>query len=304
MNWFRQNRFLGIFAIATAVATIAAVTLLLIARGSWNDEGERWQRDVAEFDRLQGLAPFPSGENLRKVKAHAEDYAASVAKLKEELKTRVLPAPPLAPNEFQARLRAAVTSIAEQARGVKAKLPENFFLGFDLFAAALPNTAAAPLLGQQLTQVETLMRILLDAHVDAVTMLRRSPLPEENGAAPAPVAGKSGPKIPGTSPAVGKLVERSTLEVSFTSTPAAARRVLNSVATADHQFFIVRLLQVRNEKEKGPVRELAPDPNTPAAGAAAAATPPPGKAPAALNFIVGNEHIQTTAKIEIVRFNF
>jgi len=52
---------------------------------------------------------------------------------------------------------------------------------------------------------------------------------------------------------------------------------------------------VRNEKEKGPAREGN-------AAGAAVATPPPANAP--LKFIVGNEHIETSARIEMLRFIF
>jgi hypothetical protein len=57
---------------------------------------------------------------------------------------------------------------------------------------------------------------------------------------------------------------------------------------------------VRNEKEKGPPREGAGETAAASVSApslAAKATPAP-----ALNFIVGNEKIETMAKIEIVRF--
>lgn len=291
MIWFRQNRSLGLFAIVVVLATIASLWFLLSAHGDWAEASERWQRDAAELDRLQRLTPFPSAENLRKMKAHAADYTAAVAKLKEELQTRVLPVTPLAPNEFQARLRGAVTSVAEKARAAKTKLPENFFFGFDEFASALPDTAAAPLLGQQLAQVEMLVNLVLDARVNAVTALRRSRLTEEtatNATAPPPAA--TGPK----------LIERSVVDLTFASTPAAARRVLNSIAAADRQLFVMRVLQVENEKDKGPAREVATDAASSAAGTAAGAKGPT----AALKFIVGEEHIQTSAKVEIVRFTF
>ena len=53
-----------------------------------------------------------------------------------------------------------------------------------------------------------------------------------------------------------------------------------------------------NEKEKGPPREGT---------GAGTGTPPPGATPpanSALNFIVGNEHIQAAARIEMLRFTF
>jgi hypothetical protein len=63
---------------------------------------------------------------------------------------------------------------------------------------------------------------------------------------------------------------------------------------------------VRNEKEKGPPREVAGETSTPAIPSAAPAASPgvkptPGTG---LSFIVGNEKIETTAKIEILRFTF
>lgn len=300
MIWFRQNRTLGILAVALVLATIGSLAFLFSARSGWSEASDRFQQDAGELDRLQRLAPLPSAENLRKMKAHAEDYAGAVGKLKEELKARVLPVAPLAPNEFQARLRTAVTSMAEKARGAKTKLPENFFLGFDEFASTLPNTAAAPLLGQQLAQSEMLLNIVLDARVDSVSGWRRSALAQESGAptaSPSPAAAASGKPT-----AVGpKPVERSVIDLTFNSTPAAARRVLNAIAAADHQFFIVRLLHVRNEKEKGPARDVAVDAASNASGVPTGAAKP---AAPALNFIVGNEHIQTSARIEIVRFNF
>ncbi|PZR73537.1 MAG: hypothetical protein DLM73_10425 [Chthoniobacterales bacterium] len=306
MNWFRQNRFLGYFFIALGVCTLGAVWFVFSAKSDADEATTRLNQTVAELNRLERLTPYPSEENVRKMKAHAEDYAGALAKLKDELKMRVLPAPPLAPNEFQGRLRVAMNAVGEKARANKVKLPDKFYLGFDEFASALPRTEAAPLLGQELTQVEWLLNTLIDARVDALTSLRRTPLPEESGGGATSSATTAAPK---TGPAVAagpKLLERSVVEATFVSTPAAARRALNQIAGASQQFFIVRLLHVRNEKDKGPPREGAAD-----ATSTTAVNPSPAGSPgakptpaAALNFIVGNEHIETSAKIEIVRFTF
>ena len=96
-----------------------------------------------------------------------------------------------------------------------------------------------------------------------------------------------------------KLIERSTLETTFVSSPSAARRVINQIASATQQFYIIRTLHVLNEKEKGPPRA-----QTSTQGTTADTAPPGAKPNAALNFIVGNEHIQTSANIELVRFTF
>ena len=301
MNWFRQNRWLGTFLIVFGVCTLIAGFFLFSAKSSSDEAFSRFNQSAAERSRLERLDPFPSEANYRKMKIHLENYGAALDKLKEELKPRVLPAPPVAPNEFQSRLRHAMLATSEKARANRVRLPANFALGFDEFTSALPNTAAAPLLAQELSQIELLMNILVDARVDGVTAFARAPSREERGAgpaaAPSPAAGR---KSPGAAPAGPKMLERSVVNLSFASTPSAARKVLNQIASSTQQFYIVRTLRVQNEKDKGPPREQP--------GQAGTAAPPPTapKAPAtaALNFIVGNEHIETSARIEMIRFTF
>ena len=94
------------------------------------------------------------------------------------------------------------------------------------------------------------------------------------------------------------MVERGVINLTFASSPSAARKVLNQLGSSNQQFYVLRTLHVRNEKEKAPVREASPAPGaTPAAAAA------PGKKEA-LSFIVGTEHIETSARIELVRFTY
>ena len=299
MNWFQQNRFLGTFLLVFGVATLAALAFLVMARSSFGKAKTQFDQQVIELNALQRHTPYPTDANLRKMKTQAEDYAVRIEKLKEELKRRVLPVTPMAPNEFQNRLRQAVTMVTEKARANKVKLPENFYLGFEEFSSALPDTAAAPLLGQQLAQVELLLNILLDARVEAVTSLRRVPVVATPAASPTPAGGR---KPAAAAAQAAPVIERSVVDASFVSLPGTARRVLNQVSTADQQFYIIRTLHVLNEKDKGPPRESA-------AGASpsdTAATPraTPGTGNTALNFIVGNERITTSARIEMVRFAF
>ena len=294
MNWFRENRFLGTFLVGFGVALIAAIWFLFSTKGDWDEASTRFNNTSTELNRLERLAPYPNADNLRKMKAHAEDYSTALAKLKDELKTRVAPAQPMAPNEFQSRLRISLNAVADKARANKVKLPDKFYLGFDDFVSALPSEAAAPLLGQELTEIEWLMNGLLDAHIDAVTAFNRAPLPEERN-----VAATGTRPAPATTP-VNKLFQRNVVEATFFSTPSASRKIINQIAAATQHLCIIRVLHVRNEKEKGPAREGAGEttpPSSPAPSPAAKATAAP-----ALNFIVGNEKIETTAKIEFVRF--
>jgi hypothetical protein len=286
MNWFRENPFLGRLLIGFGVCLLSAVWFFFSAKSDFDEASTRFANTALELHRLEQLAPYPSEDNLRKMKAHAEDYASALAKLKDELKLRVAPIAPMMPNEFQSHLRVATNAVTDKARANKVKLPDKFYVGFDEFASALPNETAAPLLGQELVQIEWLVSSVLDARVESVTGFRRAPLREERGE---------------TRPTTN-LLERNVVELTFVSTPAAARKVINQIAGASQQFCIIRVLHVRNEKDKGPPRETSSETTAPSIPSPSPATKP--SPAAALNFIVGNEKIETTAKIEIVRFTF
>ena len=292
MSRLAQNKFIGSFLITAGVATLIALVLLLYTRSGFNSASEQLNETATELNRLQNLNPFPNEANFHTMKAQAAECGAALNEMKEELKTRVLPVTPMQPNEFQARLRETVMKVMEKARANRVKLPDVFFLGFDEFSAALPSTEAAPLLGQQLAQMELIADILIDARIDAITAFKRGPLSEEH-------AGTSTPSRGAPSAGGPKLIEHSTLEMTFASSPSAARRVINQIASANQQFYIIRTLHVLNEKDKGPPRaEISMQGAAPDTGSSGA------KSNAALNFIVGTEHIETSANIDLVRFTF
>ena len=296
MNWYRENRWLGNFLIAFAVTALLALFFLFRARSGFTEASAQFNEAATERNRLEHLNPFPNEENFRKTQAGLNDYGATLTKLKEELRARVLPVEPIAPNEFQSRLRRAIVNTTEKARANRVKLPENFHLGFDEFRTTLPTTAAAPLLGQELAQVELLLGILIDARVDSIMTVKRI-LPlgthsTDSGQAPAATT-PAARKPAGAANAAPAVVERAIVDLTFTASPSAMRKVSNQIASAERQFFIVRTLYVRNQQLKGPAREQT--------AATAGTTPPPTSA---IKFIVGNEHVEITARIEMVRFAF
>ena len=312
MKWFQQNRWLGTFLILFGICVLFIGFLFFWTRGKWSDARQAFDKAAAERSRLERLDPFPNDANYRKLKVLLENYSAALDKFKEDLKKEAVPETPLAPNEFQSRLRQAVIATLNRAHINNVKLPDKFELGFDEFTTAMPKTSVAPLLGQELSQIQMLINVLLDAKVDSVTSLRRAPLPEERGVSPAPAPtptpGRKGSPPRGAKPAkpgepsatAPELLKRNVVDVAFKAAPAAARKVLNEIASSSGQFFIVRTLYVHNEKDKGPPREKTAEPNP--SGSEPAAPKQPGNA--SLNFIVGNEHIEVSATIEMLRFTF
>ena len=301
MKWFQQNRALGTILLVSGICILLGAALLYWRWSVWGEAKQTFDQATAERNRLQGLDPFPNDANYRKLQGYLERYNAALDKFKDELKAEVAPVPPLAPNEFQSRVRQATLGAEERARTNNVKLPDRFQLGFDEFARTMPSTAVAALLGQELSQVQMLINILLDAKVDSITSFRRRPLPEERGAAPTPAPSPGQRVAPSAKPGgTPKLIERNVVEISFKSAPGVARKVVNEITSSTGQFFIIRTLYVHNEKDKGPPRE-----RTATSGSSPTQQPSPGQSPAgALNFIVGNEHIEVSATIEMLRFTF
>src|SRR5213592_2187722 len=226
MKWFQQNRALGTLLVVSGICILLGAALLYWRSSVWSEAKQTFDQATSERNRLQGLDPFPNDANYRKLQGYLERYNAALDKFKDELKADVVPAPPLAPNEFQSRLRQATLAAADRARTNNVKLPDKFQLGFDEFARAMPDTAVAALLGQELSQVQMLINILLDAKVDSVTSFRRAPLSQEHGASPTPTPSPApGRRIatakPGSTPAP-TLVERNIVDVTFKAAPGAA----------------------------------------------------------------------------------
>ena len=197
-------------------------------------------------------------------------FGELLLRLKTELQQFIVPCPPLGPSEFQSRLQVVATTTAERAKARGVRFPDRFYLGFEDYASGLPNETAAPLLGRELAQLEWLVGCMIDAEIDSLVSFRRAPLPEEQEA----------------TASLANVLESELVEITFLSTPAAARAVLNRIANAEDRLLVVRLLRIRNEHEKGPPRDPAGE---------------KGTAGTTLEFIVGEERIETRTTIEIVR---
>jgi hypothetical protein len=303
MSWFRENPFWGAFIAIAGGALLIALGLLWWTKSSFEDAMTTYRASAAEQTRLESGNPYPSQVNVAKMKTYLDEYKKALDKLKAELKTHMLPEAPLAPNEFQTRLRQAIGAVAENARSHRVKLPANFNLGFDEFVSALPSPDDAPALGQELAQIQLLLNMIIEARVDAITAFRRVP---RSAAAPvaspaAPTTPPRGPQKPASAP---KLTEQRIVEISLSASPSAGRKAINQISAANDQFFIVRAVYVKNQKDKGPPREN-PTGTTPAVPSipVTGAAPAPATTPAGpLNFIVGNEHIDLSARVELVNF--
>jgi len=341
MNWIKENKFLAGFLAATFVGVAVLGFLLLSAKGRYEEVSNQYQEQAGELNRLQSLKPFPAPENLKKIEEQRAEHQQTIVGLQKSLATNEIPVEPLTEVQFQDRLRESVTRVTAKAAERGLKLPEKFYMGFDRYQTEPPRPEAAPLLGRQLKAIELVLMQVIENKGVMLNRIDRPTLPEEDPSrSPAPTAG-GGPGGGGGKQDKDKsdknLLARYPFEINFTIDQVGFQTVLNRIVSNKTQFFIPRVLQVRNEKTAGPERidpalGAAASPTAPAAppptdaavaggapaapdAAAASATPAataaPGTAaaPAApgapagpLKYIVGEERLEVTMRLELVDF--
>ena len=313
MNWARNNRFLAGF-LAVVVIVGGGLTYLLISSFShYSDVSTQYDSQVAELKRLQGLSLTPTDANVKRYEEVQKDYQEKVLDLQTQM-AALEPAPanpPLTPLQFQDRLRKVVEETVQHAQAAGVILPEGFYLGFEQYRGAPPDTAATTLLNTHLTEVQNLVDLLISQHIEKIGAMKRGLLPQETGSAsPLPAAGNK-PAVAAPAP----LVAKYPLDISFTSLPSSFRESINRI-TSDKTFYIVRALQIRNQMDKGPSRVVDAGVGGPAAGPGAVnATAPaapagvdangvpvpplPDKGPPPLRYVVGQERLDVTLRVDL-----
>ena len=295
MNWIKQNKFLSGF-IAFMVIGIGALGYLLFTAKSHYDEVQAdYETKVGELKRLERLKPYPEDANLKQFDEQKKAHAAVIENLRKSLAAQQYPVPALTPEQFQNELRKTVTSVVAAAAEKGVTLPGGkeagkFFMDFDKYTAQPPRPEAAPVLGRQLKAAETLVMNLINVGAASVEKFERDGLPEEEGKG----------KKEGDAPAKGGKNEKSGKDlvtahkffIEFTAEQARFNKVLTDIIKSREQFFIPRLVTVRNQAETAP-------PRTVAGVAQPGAKPEDDKRG---QFIFGGEKIAVTLLVEMVDF--
>lgn len=299
MSWIRQNRFLASFYATTAVGAIALSALTYVQYDKYSAVSEDYVKQAAELKRLQSLTPYPSEENLKKLKLQRQTLDGNIQTLQAGLGKMELSVAPTSPEQFQDKLRSTVLAVADTAKQNSVKLPEKekFYLGFDLYQAQPPKASATAGLMNQLAGIETVTKLLLENKVAQIDSVKRAPLPEEdqkNAAQPGAPAQKT------TAASAGAL-RKTSFEIAFKADLKQARKVINSIVTENKQFLIIRALRIDNENPKAPSKKGI-DENQAGAAPADPSKPAGSAAASALKYILGAEKVNVVAQVEIVNF--
>ena len=293
MNWIKENKFLTVFFGVMLAGASALGYLLLSSKANFDEVQANYNTASTELSRLQALSPYPNESNLKAMQAQKSEYVGSSIRLQESLAALQFPLEPIHPEEYQDQLRKTVDeAVAKAGPGV---LPAKFYLGFDSYQSSPPTGDAAAPLSRELKAIEWVVNALLDAKVHSISDIRRVPIVEETAEAKA--AAKTGKPLKVTSDGG---VHKSNFEITFTAEQGRVRSALNAIVNSKKQFYIIRSLIIKNEKEKGPLRATAsvPGVNGPASQGVA-----PSDSSQKLQVIAGNEKLIVTARIEIVDFS-
>ena len=313
MNWIQENKFLTGFFSALLIGVGVLGYLLYSAMGENAEVHDKYTTQATELHRLQTLTPYPNEANLKKLRDQKQSVGEATAAVQKTVSARVLPQQEMTPTQFQDKLRASVSAIGAKAKANNTNLPDKFYMGFDAYQNALPPERAATPLGHQLQAIELALNLLLDAKIDSLNALRRTPLPEEGGTGttggtttPGAGAGNRGGERRGQGGgqnAERPLVSKIPFEIEFTADQVRFRRFVNDLAGSKQQFYILRTLTIKNQNPAPPPKV---DPNAaPAANPDSGAAPgasPAANVPGALKFVVGTEKLDVAMRIDIVDF--
>ena len=290
MNWIKENKFLTVFFGVMLLGASALGYLLISSKANFDEVQANYNTASTELSRLQNLSPYPNESNLKAMLAQKSAYVGSSTRLQESLAALQFPLEPIHPEEYQDQLRKTVDeAVAKAGPGV---LPAKFYLGFESYQSSPPKGDAAAPLSRELKAIEWLVNALLDAKVHSITDIRRVPIGEETAEGKAVANTKSQKPQKGTNDGG---VHKNTIEITFTAEQGRVRGALNAIVNSKKQFYIIRSLQIKNEKEKGPLRAGTSGPATGGTGS----SDPSQK----LQVIAGNEKLIVTARIEIVDFS-
>lgn len=296
MNWIKENKFLTGFFAVMLVGVGGLGYLVSAAMGRADDAANRYTETSTELGRLQNLPVSANKKNLDVLIDQKKDAIKAIAAFQTLLASKSFSQESITPEQFQDKLKATKNAIVDKAQGAT-KLPDKFFLGFDVYETRPPDKDAAAPLAHELKAIDWILGQIIDSRVTELKTIKRDPLPEESGKVRGDKKGKSA-------------VTSHSLELTMQTRQPALASFLNSlVSEKAPQFYSVKSIRLKNQNDKGPARvdpNAAVNASQPAVNATPATPGAPAAPDAALKvvstYIVGEEQLEVTLQIDIVDF--
>lgn len=201
-----------------------------------------WDSKVSSIQRLERKVPYPNKENAEAIEKKLEEYKGSVDSLFESLDKFQKPLNTTLTNtEFQQRVSEKVREFRPYAEENDFELntESEFRLGFDAYQTTLPTPELVPILDYELESIDKLVRVLVDAGAESLSLFQRDPVPGEPGAIE---QGDSG------------VVHKYPVRMRFRCDHDALQEFINQVSNDRENFYIIRVLKVENDAKTGPFK--------------------------------------------------
>jgi hypothetical protein len=142
------------------------------------------------------------------------------------------------PQAFTDQLKQYTQEIVKAFDLNKSTLPEDFFMGFEVYRSQLAQTNATGIMLFQLEGIKRVFNALASAKAAEVVKIYREPLSEESG------------KIFQSTP---NMVARFLpFEISLRISESSLRKLITSLGSLDSQYVIIRTIAIKNRNTSPP----------------------------------------------------
>ena len=258
----KEKTFIGILA---GVTVLCAGGLYFFAgKGSsrYDTAKEQYTALSDEIGKMENLPLYPNAdnkENKEKAVAAYQAEATQLAQKLQALRPAVMPVsdPQTFTNTLVKTAEATMKSYADARPGPdKVAIPQGFYLGFEDYTSTPAQQGATSILTYQLGAISEMHSLLAAAKPVGLLNFMREPLEEEKGGTYAPIAGSPYRALP--------------VEIAFAGPESTLRDFINGLQKSKTNFYLIRTIRVKNEKQTGPkasdVRFETDKPKGPAAG--------------------------------------
>lgn len=184
---FRKNSTLIIGGGLAGLLLIGALVFLIISRGDYLDNKDRYDSTRRKLDLLNNRNPFPSTENVKLLEENLALLTNQYSALRDEIEGAQIPVEAIEPARFAPMLEAAISDVLERAAKAGVTMPAVAGLGFKDYAEGKLPPNDPKVLARLVVQVRALQHLIgsaLDAGVSSVDLLQRDDF--ELRAAPEP----------------------------------------------------------------------------------------------------------------------
>jgi len=171
-----------------AVLTAFGIVVVISASGAllWyfslealSETKEKLEQEKLALAKLIDRSNFPSEQNIQALEEVIRKLEGDIKPVRQKLQDSVIYGENISGDAFQTRFARTKQQLLEACESAGILLPENFQFGFSFYATNTPSRDDTLALTQQLSLVERIVRILIEARVNRIISLRRT-LVEKN----------------------------------------------------------------------------------------------------------------------------